>query len=122
MIEATQELESTEVNHPEVEKNEDGMVKLTITGIKEDIQVEGLDNKGLAAKYGLPEADIREIRKHPKLKNLRRATKRKVAIRFVLEDDLEDETTNVVESNSGPELLLSDEATDDSNNNTEIED
>lgn len=119
MIEAREDLTNaaSENEAPEtnVERTEDGKVKLTITGILEDLE-EGLSNKDMATKYGLSEADIRQARQHPKLKNKRRKTKRKKVVKFVLEDDTNETTTD--QSYSGPELKLAGEPTEESANNT----
>jgi len=112
MIEAREDLKNQDQDQQQdpatstVETTPDGKVKLTVTGILEDLD-NGLDNKAMAAKYGLTVGDIVEVRKHPKLKNKRRKTQRKKTIKFVLEDDTtETETPNAPEDAEDSGLKL----------------
>lgn len=70
-------------------------VKLTVSGIIADLEA-GIDRRGIAAKYGLNFAQVKEVFQHPKLKG--KKVHKAPGEAFDLVDDVED--TDETESDS----------------------
>jgi hypothetical protein len=82
-------VEGTEVKKTRTKKEPKApkpKIKLTVQQLTADLEA-GLDRAGIAAKYGIPKAEVIRLFKHPKLKGL----KTKVASNVELVD--EEETT-----------------------------
>lgn len=88
MIEARETLNGEVEIEDAPKKDENGKVEVSIALMKKLIKEDGMDNKQLAEYFDLSQTDIKEIRKHPALKGIRRATKRKTVIKYVLKEDL----------------------------------
>ena len=61
--------------------------QITIKQLQQDLK-DGVDRKGIAKKYGVTQAEVKEWFKHPKLKNLK--VHRAVESSFELVDDADD--------------------------------
>lgn len=100
MIEARETLNGEVEIEQAPAANENGKVEVSLSLIKKLIKEDGLDNKQLAEYFSLSQTDIKEIRKHPALKGIRRGTTRKTVIKYVIKDDLPEELLSAYEVNA----------------------